>query len=313
MTDINELASSGFVWMFDGPASHLWPLLVVPSLAAWVSDRAARSLPPTRADWRIAALLAASPGFAMLTIMAMIFVRTLRHTEPGKGWDHFAQYQGSALAAAAILGFALSRAARRHRQLLRLTGLATPPSPRLAGAAVRASIAVRQLPGRSCEIFVAGILRPIVYVSSGALERMGEEELAAALQHERAHVVGNDPVLFALLAFLRDVSPSSERAAGAFLQARERLADAQAVRSAGSLALASALIAAVKPAPRSLPAPGIGGTGSVEWRLEAILGVEPAGRKAARPSLGVWGSLALNLLLAAWPAGHIAIAYQLCC
>ncbi len=314
MNESAETASAIFIWLFDGPASHLWPMLLVPAAAAWIGDRAARLLPPTRADWRVAAVLAASPGLAMLTIMTMIFVRAIRHTEGGKGLDHWAQFQGTALIAGALLGFALVRAWIRQRQLASLTRLSSLPCPRLRAAAIQVNVAVRQLPSRSCEIFVAGALRPMVYVSRGALDRMGDDELLAALYHERAHVAGRDPALFSLLAFLRDLAPSSPRATTAFFQSRERRADAQAARSVGSLALASALIAAVKPLPDKLAVPGMGGTGAAEWRLRAILGVERAERcHEPRSSIRIWGSVTLNMLLAAWPAGHIYIAYMLCC
>jgi Zn-dependent protease with chaperone function len=302
-----------FVWLFDGPASHLWPMVAVPAVAALISDRAARQLPPTRGDWRIAALLAASPGIAMLTIMGMIFARAWRHGEAGKDLAHFAQFQGTAILAGGLLAFAIGRALLRHYRVAQLTRLARNPSNRLARAAARVGVAAKALPTDRCEIFVAGLIGPIVYVSTGALQRMGEDELVAALHHEAAHVAGRDPALFALLAFLRDLAPSSGRAMTAFAQARERIADKAAARQAGSLALASALIAAVKPAAHKLPVPGMGGSGSADWRLRAILGVEPAERRAPRSSLKVRAGVAANLLLAAWPAGHIYIAYQLCC
>lgn len=313
MSGSESTATAVFIWLFDGPASHLWPMLIVPAAAALISDRATRLLPPTRADWRVAALLAASPGFAMLTIMSMIFTRAIRHGEPGKDWAHFAQYQGTAIVAGGLLAYALIRAAFRHYRVGQVVGLASSPSSRLGDAAAAARVTARELPGSACDIFVAGIVRPTVYVSRGALQRMGDDELAAALQHERAHVANKDPALFSLLAFLRDLAPSTDRAMTAFIQARERIADAEAARSAGSLALASALIAAVKPVPHKLPVPGMGGTGAADWRLRAILGVEPAERSAPRTSLKVWGSVAANLLLTAWPAAHIYVAYQLCC
>jgi Zn-dependent protease with chaperone function len=313
MSDIGSVGKDLIIWIFQGPASQLWPMLVIPAVAALVSDRAARRLPPTRADWRIAALLAASPGIAMLTLMGMIFSRAIRHMEWGEGAEHFMLYQGTAIVAAGLLAFALARAALRHHHVRELTAMASAPSPRLATAAAAAGVKVRELAEGSCEIFVAGIVRPTVFVSSGALQRMGNEELAAALHHEAAHVANRDPALFSLLAFLRDLAPSTDRAMTAFAQARERIADAQAANSAGSLALALALIAAVKPAQHKLPVPGMGGTGSADWRLRAILGVEPAERSAPRTSLKVWSGLAANILLAAWPAGHIYVAYLLCC
>ena len=308
-----EAAGPAFAWLFDGPASHIWPLLAVPAAAAWIAERAARRFPPTRADWRIAGLLAATPGLAMLAIIAMILTRAVRHIDHFEDWAHFLQFPATAAIAAVWLGRGLIRAHARQHQLQRLLQLAAPPPPRLAAAAARVGLTVRLLPDEQCDMFVAGCRRSIVYVSHGALNRLNDEQLTAALHHERAHVEGRDPLLFLLLAFLRDIAPSSPRAADAFLDARERRADAVAARTAGSLALASALIAAVKPLAerRSLSLAGVSGTGSVEWRLAAILGTERS--RAPAIDRRIWSGLAANLLLAGWPAAHVFIAYQLCC
>ncbi len=42
--------------------------------------------------------------------------------------------------------------------------------------------------------FCAGLLRPRVYVSTGALERLGEAELAAVVAHEAHHAARRDPL-----------------------------------------------------------------------------------------------------------------------
>jgi Zn-dependent protease with chaperone function len=312
MSDSHGPIAQALATIVDGTASHFWPMLVVPAIAAIISDRAARRLPPTRADWRVAALLAASPGLAMLTIMAMIFARAIEHLELEQDLPHFIKYHGSAIVAGGLLAFASIRTVRQHRQVRRVTELATAPCPKLAAAAAAASVRVQEIAGDSCEIFVAGLFRPTVYVSSGALRRMGDEELRAALHHEAAHVANRDPALFTVLAFLRCLAPSTDRARLAFIQARERSADAEAARSVGQLALASALIAAVKPAPPALPVPGMGGSGPPDWRLRAILGVEPAERGGPRTSLKVWGGLAASLMLTGWPAGQIYVGSLLC-
>ena len=81
-------------------------MLVVPAAAAIITDRAARRLPPTRAAWRVAALLAATPGLAMLTIIAMIFARAIKHIEPQQDLPHFIKYHGSAIVAGGGVAFA---------------------------------------------------------------------------------------------------------------------------------------------------------------------------------------------------------------
>jgi hypothetical protein len=53
--------------------------------------------------------------------------------------------------------------------------------------------AVRVVPGRDLQAFCAGLLRPAVYVSEGALAA-GEPEVRAILAHEEHHRVRRDPL-----------------------------------------------------------------------------------------------------------------------
>ena len=50
------------------------------------------------------------------------------------------------------------------------------------------------IPGAQPLAFCAGLLRPRVYVSTGALERLGEAELAAVVAHEAHHAARRDPL-----------------------------------------------------------------------------------------------------------------------
>jgi hypothetical protein len=90
--------------------------------------------------------------------------------------------------------------------------------------------------------FCAGLLRPRVYVSTGALERLGEAELAAVVAHEAHHAARRDPLRILIARAIGDAYsfgalPRREQALA------ELAADAAVVRSRGAAPLASALLA----------------------------------------------------------------------
>jgi Zn-dependent protease with chaperone function len=297
--------------LFAGTISQIWPIVVLPTIAAFLSDKAARRLPPTRADWRLAAALAAFPGLVMLALIGMIVGRGSLHLHLDDFFN-LMKYQVPLAVALGLLGRAGWRAHRRQRGIAALVEGAREPSPRLRAAAAAVSIEVRELPGRGCECFVAGLFRPTAYVSREIVERMSDGELRAALHHERAHAASHDPAMLALLSFLADLAPGTKRAFTAYRQARERRADAEASRREGPCAVASALLTVARSRSAPLPAVGMAGPEAATWRLEAILGVEAA--KVAEPTSGLalWSSLGANLGLTAWPAAHIYMAYTLC-
>ena len=293
--------------LLEGPASWLWPILVLPAMTALISNRAARSLRPTRADWRIAAALAGGPGFVMLVLLAMAVGRGVLHFHLD-GVAHLIKYHLAWLIGAAIILPAVAKARRRGSELRLLTSHSVTPQRRLAAAAQAVGIQVRELPVPFCECFVAGAWPPIAYVSTGAVDRVSDEELRAALHHERAHATHHDPALYMVLAFLVDLVPTSGEAMLAYRQARERQADAEASARAGSLALASALLAFARP--RSPMAFGIAGADAA-WRLHAILAVEPEPAPAATPPR-LLAALAANGAALLWPAVQVPLAFLLC-
>lgn len=297
--------------LFDGTISQLWPMLVLPSVAVYVSNNAARRLPPTRADWRVAAALAAFPGLVMMVLIAMILGRAVTHFHYD-GLFHLVKYHLPFVIAVVLLGRALWRLRCRHLETRALVERAREPSPRLRDAAVAASIRVMEIPNQRCECFVAGVFHPIAFVSRGVVERMCDAELRAALHHEKAHAASHDPAMLALLSFLHDLAPGTNRALTAYRQARERRADLEAARREGPCALASALIAVARPASLPLPALGMAGPDAGTWRLQAILGIEPDSISTPMFPRAVWPSFALNLGLVSWPLPHIYMIYQLC-
>ena len=297
--------------LFAGTISQLWPIVVLPAVAAFFSDKAARLLPPTRADWRVAAMLSAFPGLVMLALIGMIFARGVWHFHP-EDFFNMMKYQLPFAVAVALLGRAAWRVRLRQVAIGTLVANAREPSPRLRAAAAAASIKVRELPGDGCECFVAGLLRPTAFVSTGIVERMSDSELRAALHHERAHTSSHDPAMLAILSFLSDLAPGTSRALIAYRQARERRADMEASRREGPCAVASALLAVARPRSSPLPAVGMAGPEAGTWRLQAILGAEPESAADPTSPVVLWSIVGANLGLLLWPVPHVYMAYCLC-
>jgi Zn-dependent protease with chaperone function len=89
-----------------------------------------------------------------------------------------------------------------------------------------------------------GLIRPCVAVSSGLLELLGPEEVAAVLAHERHHVLRRDPLrLWLARAVVGPAAwvPGVRGLLEAFATASELAADAFAMEWVGRRALASAL------------------------------------------------------------------------
>lgn len=95
--------------------------------------------------------------------------------------------------------------------------------------------------------YTAGVRRPLIWLSSSAVELLEDDELEAVLLHERAHLRRRDPlrlvIVRAIAAFLGLV-PWVGTLAGRFEIAKELDADREALQHQGSAAaLAGALFA----------------------------------------------------------------------
>ncbi len=146
----------------------------------------------------------------------------------------------AALGAAVLLvtGRAAWRQLRAHRRLVRTLPVAgaLPDHPAVAVVAAEAPLA-----------FCAGWLRPRVYVSTAAVERLSGPELRAVLAHEHQHLRLRDPLRLAVgrvlcqaLFFLPVLRPLHDR----YGEVSELTADAAAVAAAGATApVASAMLA----------------------------------------------------------------------
>jgi Zn-dependent protease with chaperone function len=135
----------------------------------------------------------------------------------------------------------------------------------------------------------AGLLRPRVYLSTGTLEALTEEELDAVLAHEAHHARVRDPLQVFIVRVVADALfflPAAQGLAERYSSLAELAADSAAVHKRGSQSLASALLAfeAANPAV----------VGIAPERVDHLLGERPTW---ALP-LGViaWSLVALTAL-----------------
>ena len=102
------------------------------------------------------------------------------------------------------------------------------------------------VPSRRPHAFCVGLLRPVVVLSDGLIERLSEAELRSVLAHEHHHARRRDPLRRALVKAFCDgfwFIPALRPTARAQATVSELAADAVAMRSAGAQPLASALLA----------------------------------------------------------------------
>lgn len=178
------------------------------------------------------------------------------------------------------------RGARQARRLVERQAL---------GAGPRNSVIVR---GSDVVFAVAGLARPRVLVSAGALTALDDDELAAGLDHEEAHIARRHRFLMLLavtLGALGRVIPGTRRGLRELTFHLERDADHWALRRRNDrLALASVICkAAAEPSPH--PALAQLGDTSVHERLSQLLEEPPA--RQARPAVAALNGLAGAMVL----------------
>lgn len=147
-------------------------------------------------------------------------------------------------------------------------------------------------------------LRRRVVLTRGALDRLTREELAAVLAHERAHLRARHDLVLEFFTVVHESVPPPVRCPAALAEVRllvEVLADRAAVRAAGELATARALVALAETAhPEATLGAGPGPAASTaQLRLE-LLG-------AARERR-LWQAVTMYAVAAAVVATPLAVA-----
>ena len=150
--------------------------------------------------------------------------------------------------------------------------------------------------GQEVVVAAAGIRGAKIIVSTGALTRLDEDELAASLEHERGHIARRHPylVVAANLAFaIARPLPGSKDALRQVQFCLERDADEYAIdRTRNPIALASAICKAAADAPVPGPALATLAGSGAPARLRLLLDLP-----AARPS--AWADFAARGLVTA--------------
>jgi len=180
-----------------------------------------------------------------------------------------------AVIAASLLSvlWGICNAARSVRGLVRTRALGPGP----AGSVM--------IGGPGVVVAAAGLSRPRVVISTGALAALDDAELAASLDHERGHIVRRHRYVLLFAEICRALAffvPGSRAAARELAFHLERNADEYAVgRRHDPLALASAICkAAISTPATSSTFATLGGEG-VAARLRILVEPEPRPRRTA--------------------------------
>jgi hypothetical protein len=158
------------------------------------------------------------------------------------------------------------------------------------------------LPDRRPVAFCAGLLRPRVYVSEGALGALAPAELRAVLAHEEQHRARRDPLRVLVASCLAEALffvPAVGRLRDRYAAVAELRADDAAVEAcagdAGPLAGAMTLFDATA---------GIAGV--APERVDRLLGAPPR-PDLGRAPLALGGATVAAMLVVAWQAGQAAV------
>jgi bla regulator protein blaR1 len=200
---------------------------------------------------------------------------------------------------------ATGRQASRHAQAARLVGV---PEPALGAVLVE-----HPQPTAYC---VAG-RHPTVVLTTGALEALDPDQLAAVLAHERAHLAAHHHRLLAMARIGRQVFPFLPLMRDADAQVTrlvEMHADDAGKRASGPAPLATALVAlatAGSPAP-ALAAAAIDTVQRIHRLLDPARPLGPGRRQLLRATAAVFALTPVLLALApamlALALGHVPAA-----
>ena len=188
--------------------------------------------------------------------------------------------------------------ARVHALVLTHTGLAS----------LSARIDVTDCPGFA--LGTAGLFRPRVIVGAGYAAGLSDDALASALAHELEHVRSYDPLRYFVLRLSLAVNPLGrvllDVHAARWLGAQEAHCDRQAViGGAQPLALAQAILQAVRPQRQSIVALGGNNTSMLRLRVGLLLAfAEQRPVPCCKRSLSAsWAALALVVIAMVLPHG----------
>ncbi len=286
-----------------------WTLSATLLLAVWIGRRRLRQRGPA-AERRAAELAAAIPVLVGLAVVGVLAARSQLGVDHCQLHDHHAHLcfaHGGAwierawavalVAAAAVLaltrlGALVASLIRSQRSLSRLR------------RASHASAGITWVDTPHALCFVAGIWRPQIFVSTGVWAGLGDDERAAMLAHERAHIRHRDVARRLAVEMLSSVGAplATSVLRGVWDPATERLCDARAAEEARSgEVVARAMVQACRLGVRSSPVPAAFAPAvhTLTDRVQAVLDREPTGDRAAQLLAGLVLSVAIGLSLVA--------------
>jgi len=211
------------------------------------------------------------------------------------------------------LGRALLLGGRRSGEASTLIRWSDAATGRLAIASDRNGIAARTIDEERPFCALAGTWKPTVIVSTGALSRLSDRELDAALLHERGHAHRGDQIIAAVLSFLVDLLPlPATDLVSIYRRAREIAADRHALENAQAHDLAGALLTFAKRRHITTGAAALVGDSSIRARLDLLLNDEPSAPISIVRRSALALSLAIILSAGLAPASAAVLHQQPC-
>jgi beta-lactamase regulating signal transducer with metallopeptidase domain len=231
--------------LFTGPYSSVWPLLVLPPSAAMLIWAAMKSIGKTpfapQSQMWVGGIAACIPGLVTLGLLDFS-IHYIPRISP-EDFGCYVKIYGPLSIVAVLSARAGILLYLRNRRLSELCRLAVEPSERLGRIARELDIPVSEIPVNTPICMMAGWLHPRVLISTGALESFSDDDLRAALLHERAHLRRGDTRWSVLIYFLSELGAWPVKTAlSIYRQGREALADRDAASFLGGPAFAGVLV-----------------------------------------------------------------------
>ena len=255
--------------------SSLCAMVFVPGLLWLTVRRLAPAIVAMNGDpgWQapIAACAAALPGlaFGVFAVEALVTGSNSRCLMFVSGRVLF-----GVVILLAIVAFvrASIRAVQQHAEVRALFSGSSAPSERLTRIGNEVRLRVRSLRDETPFCALAGVIRPTAFVSTASENGLSDDELRAALLHERAHRTRHDQILIALLTFATDLLPLPVGdLIATYRRARELAADQEAARETDPIHVAAAILGTVRGQSVSLAAGLSSESNIVHARLDALL------------------------------------------
>jgi Zn-dependent protease with chaperone function len=322
------VAEASVISKVTGVMSDLWwtliPLIVLPLVACllsrvWLALHTTPRLPGAAVNARMPSGLAAAaaasvPGATFLAVGVTQTFLVLGH--PTTSVALFVSHYAATVIVLASLFWASSWLFWHQLTTCRLMSAAKTPSSRLERIGSRSGVRVLELPTPHPVCMLVGMFQPVALVSAGALARLDDEFLGAALLHERAHAKHRDPLISAIVEFfcaLVFFVPTG-CVNNAYRKLREVNADRDAAAATDPTSVAAALIALARVRSGPQTACGLIELNDLRERLSLLLEepVPSAPVSAATLPQSVLG-LAFDFGLTLYPLAASAAASAIVC